>query len=359
MDNGSDDGVIIPVASSSLAFKSDYESFLADLKNRIQTARVSISLQANASLICLYWQIGNSILTQQKKHGWGAKVIDKLSHDLKKSFPDMQGFSPRNLKYMRRFAEIWPDLQFVQQVVAQIPWGTNIVLMQRLGSPEERLWYAQKTIEEGWSRNIPNLMIDKNLMERSGQEPNNFSTTLPPADSDMAAQVFKDPYLFDFLGTDPVRREKILEDKLTDHIQEFLLELGRGFAFVGRQVHLEFEDEDYYIDMLFYHLKLRCYIVIELKACKFDPGFLGQLSMYQNVVDAILKEPEDKPTIGILLVMGKNNVVVEYSLDSYKNPIGVADWQQELESSLVGNLADGLPTIEEMENELEKLSETE
>lgn len=358
MDNGSDSAVIVPVAASPLEFGADYESFILRLKEQVQTARVRTTLQANVELISLYWQIGNMILIEQKRHGRGAKVIDRISQDLKNAFPDMEGFSPRNLMHMRRFASVWPDFQIAQQAVSQLPWGSNIVLMQKLSSQDDRLWYAQKALEEGWSRNTLSLMIGKNARKRLGATPNNFASTLPPADSDMATQVFKDPYLFDFLGTDPMRRERILENKLTEHIQDFLLELGRGFAFVGRQVHLEFHDDDYYIDMLFYHLKLRCYVVIELKVCKFEPGFLGQLSMYQNVVDAILKDPQDKPTIGILLVMGKDNVVVEYSLDSYKNPIGVADWQQELEASLPRDLADGLPTIEEMENELERLAES-
>ena len=357
MDNGSDENVIIPIAASALEFGEDYESFIIRLKERVRDSRIRITLQANGELIALYWQIGNAILLEQERQGWGAKVIDRISRDLQDAFPDMKGFSPTNLKNMKRFAQAWPDFAIGQQVVAQLPWGTNVVLLQKLSSREDRLWYAGKAVEEGWSRNVLSLMIDKGVKGRLGAAPNNFPHALPPADSDMAVQIFKDPYLFDFLGTDAVRRERILEDKLTEHIQDFLLELGRGFAFVGRQVHLEFENDDYYIDMLFYHLKLRCYVVIELKVCKFEPGFLGQLSMYQNVVDAILKGPQDKPTIGILLVMGKDNVVVEYSLDSYKNPIGVADWQQELEASLPKSLADGLPTIEEMESELERLAE--
>lgn len=357
MDNGNDGSVAIPIPPSLLEFGAEYEEFIGCLKERVRSSRVRLTLQANTELIALYWQIGNAVSHEQERQGWGARVIDRISADLKAAFPDMKGFSSTNLKNMKRFARVWPDPAIGQQVVAQLPWGSNIVLMQKLATQEDRLWYAQRALEEGWSRSVLSLMIDGDAKGRFGGAPNNFSKTLPPADSEMAAHIFKDPYLFDFLGTDPVRRERILEDKLTEHIQDFLLELGRGFAFVGRQVHLEFEDDDYYIDMLFYHLKLRCYVVVELKVCKFDPGFLGQLSMYQNVVDAILRDPQDKPTIGILLVMGKDNVVVEYSLDSYRNPIGVADWQQEYRAFLFEELTDGLPTIAEMEYELERLAD--
>ena len=224
---------------------------------------------------------------------------------------------------MRKFAESWPDFEIVQRVVAQIPWRTNISLMDKLKDEESRIWYAYKVIENGWSKTILDLQIESRLMERSGRSVNNFSEALPPADSDMVNQAFKDPYLFDFLGTDMPRREIEIERQLTEHIQSFLLELGQGFAFVGRQVHLEVGGDDFYLDLLFYHLKLRCFVVIELKACDFEPGFISQLNMYQNVVDDILRHPDDKPTIGLLLVKGKNETVVEYSLAGYQNPIGV------------------------------------
>lgn len=352
MDNGRVPEAIIPVARHSVEMAEGYEAFLGSLKDRIRTAQTRIALQANSELVSLYWEIGSTILSEQKEHGWGAKVIDRISRDLREAFPGMSGFSPRNLKYMRQFAEAWPDFQFVQQPVAQIPWGTNIVLMQKLHTREERLWYAEKTIEEGWSRNLLLAMIESRLIERAGGASNNFEATLPPADSDMAMQMLKDPYLFDFLGTDSIRRERVLEDKLINHVQEFLLELGKGFAFVGRQVHLEFEKQDYYIDLLFYHLKLRCYVVVELKASEFDPGFLGQLSMYQNLVDAMLRHRDDKPTIGLLLVKEKDKVVVEFSLASYRNPMGVAEWKNEIVKGIPDDLSDGLPKIEDIEREL-------
>ena len=241
----------------------------------------------------------------------------------------------------------------MQRVVAQIPWRTNITLMDKLKTREERTWYAGKTIENGWSKAVLELQIQSRLMERTGKTVNNFPTALPPFDSDMANQIFKDPYLFDFLGTDMPRREVEIEQKLTEHIQKFLLELGQGFAFVGRQVHLEVGGQDFYIDLLFYHLKLRCYVVIELKACDFEPGFISQLNMYQNVVNDILRHPDDKHTIGLLLVKGKNETVVEYSLSGYQNPIGVAEWKNQITQSLPEELQSSLPSIEEIEKELE------
>ena len=230
---------------------------------------------------------------------------------------------------------------------------TTKTLMDKLKTQEERIWYAGKTIENGWSKTILELQIQSRLMERTGKTVNNFPVALPPLDSDMANQIFKDPYLFDFLGTDMPRREVEIEQKLTEHIQSFLLELGQGFAFVGRQVHLEVGGQDFYLDLLFYHLKLRCYVVIELKACDFEPGFISQLNMYQNIVNDILCHPDDKPTIGLLLVKGKNKTVVEYSLSGYQNPIGVAEWQNRLTQSLPEELQSSLPSIEEIEKELE------
>ena len=297
--------------------------------------------------------LGRAILVKQEEEGWGTKVIDRMAKDLKDAFPEMSGFSPRNIKYMRKFAQCWPDYEIVQQVVAQIPWRTNRMLLDKLESHESRIWYARKAIENGWSSTILELQIQSGLMERSGKSVNNFTVALPPLDSDMANQIFKDPYLFDFLGTDMPRREVEIEQKLTEHIQKFLLELGQGFAFVGRQVHLEVGGQDFYIDLLFYHLKLRCYVVIELKACEFEPGFISQLNMYQNVVNDILRHPDDKPTIGLLLVKGKNETVVEYSLASYQNPIGVAEWKNQITRALPEELKSSLPSIEEIEKELE------
>lgn len=347
------DGVIFPIASNLSEMSDSYLDFIEEIKKEIENQRLNVVLNANSSMICLYWNIGKAVLQKQKEEGWGAKVIDRMAKDIKEAFPDMSGFSPRNIKYMRKFAECWPDFEIVQRIVARIPWRSNISLMDKLADEESRIWYAQKAIENGWSKTILDMQIQSELIERTGKSINNFPVALPPADSDMANQIFKDPYLFDFIGTDMPRREVEIERKLTEHIQNFLLELGQGFAFVGRQVHLEVGGDDFYIDLLFYHLKLRCYVVIELKACDFEPGFISQLNMYQNVVDDILRHPSDNQTIGLLLVKGKNQTVVEYSLAGYKNPIGVAEWKNKMVKALPEELKSSLPSIEEIEKELE------
>lgn len=346
------EGVAIPVAESLVTMPEGYSSFFAAVKERVARERIKAVLAANAAMVLMYWDIGRQILDKQLTAGWGAKVIDRLSHDLKAAFPDMSGFSPRNLKYMRKFAECWPDRSVVQRTVAQIPWRSNLALLDKLQDMETRLWYARRTIEYGWGKDMLAIQIDNRLHEREGKAINNFPVALPPIDSDMAEQIFKDPYVFDFLGTADLRRETELERKLVDHIQQFLLELGQGFAFVGRQVHLEVGDSDFYMDLLFYHLKLRCYVVVELKATKFDPGYVSKLNMYLNIVDDVLRHSDDKPTIGLLLVKEKNRTIVEYSLDGYKKPIGVAQWQREITRFLPEEFKSSLPTIEEIETEL-------
>ena len=347
-----DKGAKIPVAPSNGEMEKEYFIFIDEVKAEIRRQRLRVTLNANASMICLYWSIGNAVLKKQEQKGWGAKVIDRMSKDISDEFPDMKGFSPRNIKYMRKFAESWDDFEFVQRVVAQIPWRTNISLLEKIRDKETRIWYAYKTIEQGWSKAILDVQIETGLINREGKAVNNFDIALPPTDSDMASQVFKDPYLFDFLGTDMPRREVEIERKLTEKITQFLLELGQGFAFVGRQVHLEVGGDDFYIDMLFYHLKLRCYVVIELKATDFEPGYVSQLSMYQNIVDDILCNENDNKTIGLLLVKGKNETVVKYSLAGYKNPIGVAEWQNQLAEIIPEEIKSSLPSIEDIEKEL-------
>ncbi len=273
------EGIAVPVADTTQVMPEDYALFLQDLKTRIRKERIKTVLSANAALVMLYWDIGNAILKKQQDEGWGARIIDRMAYDLKEELPDMRGFSARNLKYMRKFSESWPERAIVQASLAQISWYHNIALIEKLCEENLRLWYAQKSFENGWSRNILVHQIESQHHKRIGQTANNFEIALPPSDSDMANQIFKDPYVFDFLGTADTRRERELEAKLMEHLEKFLLELGQGFAFVGRQVHLEFSDEDYYIDLLFYHLKLRCFVVVELKSGKFDPGYVSKLNM--------------------------------------------------------------------------------
>ena len=305
-------------------------------------------------MVLLYWDIGRMILDRQQRAGWGARVIDRLAADLREDFTNMKGFSPRNLKYMRAFAAAWPERAIVQEALAQITWYHNVTLIEKLEGEADRLWYARQVKEHGWSRNILALQIDTRTHERHGKALTNFKSTLPPADSDLAVQVFKDPYLFDFLGAADPRREREIEQSLVEHMQRFLLELGSGFAFVGRQVHLEFASRDYYLDLLFYHLKLRCYVVIELKAVPFDPAFIGQINVYLSAVDDLLRHPDDKPTIGLLLCRSKDQIVVEYALRDLKKPIGVAGWKTKIVEQLPEDLKGSLPTVEEIEAELRR-----
>jgi predicted nuclease of restriction endonuclease-like (RecB) superfamily len=280
---------------------SGYAAWLADLKARIHTAQQRAALAVNRELVLLYWQIGRDILERQERQGWGAKVIERLAHDLRIAFPDMKGFSPRNLKYMRAFAEAWPDNEFVQGVLAQLPWYHQLALLDKLRTADERRWYAAKAIENNWSRNVLVIQIETGLRERSGTAVTNFSTQLPRAHSDLARESLKDPYRLDFLGLGADADERAIESAIVEHITRFLLELGAGFAYVGRQVPIEVGGDDFFIDLLFYHLKLRCYVVIELKAGSFKPEHAGQLNFYLSAVDAQVKAEQDHPTIGLLL----------------------------------------------------------
>ncbi|EKT4101758.1 TPA: PDDEXK nuclease domain-containing protein [Stenotrophomonas maltophilia] len=327
-----------------------YANWLGELKNRIHSAQQRAALAVNRELVHLYWQIGRDILQRQAEQGWGAKVIERLAHDLRTAFPEMKGFSRANLMYMRSFADAWPDAAVVQQAVGQLPWGHNLVLLARLKQPEQRLAYAQRAVEQGWSRATLEIHIESHLLEREGQAITNFAERLPAQGTDLARQVLKDPYLFDFLHVGQEANERDIESALIKHITQFLLELGAGFAFVGRQVHLEVGGDDFFIDLLFYHLKLRCYVVIELKAEKFKPQHLGQLSFYLTAVDMQVKAEQDNPTIGLLLCKSKNTVVAEYALRDKTQPIGVAEYQ--LIESLPEELKTSLPSIEQIEREL-------
>jgi predicted nuclease of restriction endonuclease-like (RecB) superfamily len=345
---------MFPVPPPTSDAPADYSAWLADLKARIHQERLRVVLASNAAMVLLYWDIGRSILDKQTVQGWGSRVIDRLAADLREAFPEMKGFSSRNLKYMRAFATAWSEREIVQRAVAQLSWRQNITLLEKLHSFGDRLWYAARTLEHGWSSNILALQIEAQAHRRQGKAQTNFPTTLPSPDSDMAVQVFKDPYLFDFLGTDTPRREAELEQGLVAHIKKFLLELGQGFAFVGQQVHLEIGEDDFYLDLLFYHLKLRRYVVIELKARKFQPGDGAQLGMYMTAIDRLLCHPDDKPTLGLLLVREKNRVLVEYALGDNTKPIGVAEWDTRLTHALPEELQASLPTIEQIEAELSR-----
>ncbi|MCC6124952.1 MAG: DUF1016 family protein [Pirellulales bacterium] len=332
----------------------DYGSFLQKLKERVRTAQLSAALAANSELVLLYWDIGRGILDRQEKDGWGAKVIDRLARDLKAEFPRMRGFSPRNLKYMRAFAAAWPDRAFVQALLAQLTWYHNLALLERLDKSELRLWYARKTIENGWSRNILAIQIENCLHEREGKAQTNFATTLPSPQSDLAQQTIKDPYIFDFLILEDAAKERKLEKGLMNHVQRFLLELGLGFALVGRQVHLEVEGKDYYLDLLFYHLKLRCYVIVDLKTGPFKPEYAGKMNFYLSAVDDRICHPDDKPTIGLLLCKEKDRLTVEYALRGMSKPIGVAQWKTRLVESLPRRLQGKLPAPDEISKLMER-----
>ncbi|MFA6091660.1 MAG: PDDEXK nuclease domain-containing protein [Elusimicrobiota bacterium] len=344
-------GSILKVSARTV-LPGDYSQVLCEIKRRIQQERVRVVLAANSAMILLYWDIGRMILDRQGRSGWGARVIDRISHDLREAFPAMRGFSPRNLKYMRAFAAAWADRTIVQRVIAQLPWRQNIALLECLDDEKTRTWYAEQTIRNGWSQPILRMQIDGRVHERQGKAVTNFPANLPSMQSDIAAQVFKDSYLFDFLGTADPRREREIERMLVDNIQRFLLELGAGFAFVGRQVLLEVGDQDFYVDLLFYHVKLHCYVVIELKAVPFDPAFVGQMNLYLSAADDLLRQPDDKPTIGLLLCRSKNRLVVEYALRGLKKPIGVAHWETCIVKALPKELKGVLPTVEEIEKEV-------
>ena len=332
----------------------DYQLWLGDLKAQIQVAQQRAVLAVNQELLKLYWQIGNDILQRQQQQGWGSKVIDQLAKDLRVAFPELKGFSRSNLLYMRAFADNWPDFAddvIVQQAGGQIPWGHNLVLLSKIKEKQQRLNYAMLVQQHGWSRNVLVHQIESQVLHRQGQATTNFAQTLPAPQSELAQQTLKDPYIFDFLSLGMAAHERDIEKALTQHISQFLLELGAGFAFVGKQVPLEIGGQDFYLDLLFYHLKLRCYLVIELKAGDFKPEHIGQLSFYLSAVDDHYKAEQDAPTIGLLLCKNRNKVIAEYALRDNSKPIGVSEYQ--LAQSLPPNLEDQLPSIERIEQELQ------
>ena len=338
---------------NALQLPTGYPEFLQELKTRIRGAQIRAAFAVNRELILLYWSVGRDILVRQQAEGWGTKVIDRLAKDLQTEFPGVEGFSPRSLKYMRSFAEAWTEEPIVQQLAAQLPWGHHMVLLDRLKDQPAREWYLKAAVEHGWSRNVLVHHISAQLQERQGKALTNFSRTLPPEDSDLAEQILKDPYNFDFLTLASTAKERELERGLLTHLRDLLLELGRGFAFVGSQVPLEVGGRSFYIDLLFYHLRLHCYFVIELKAVEFEPEHAGKLNFYISAVDEIMRTPVDGPTIGLLLCESRSGPVVEYALQNIAQPIGVSTYRVTRE--LPAPIREEVPTVEDLEEVVTKL----
>ena len=334
-----------------------YPAFLQELKQRIRESQVRASLSVNRELVMLYWRIGRDILVRQERENWGAKIIDRLAADLKKAFPEMKGFSPRNLKYMRAFAEAWPEEEIVQQAVAQIPWGHNVRILDCVKDRSAREWYVKATVEHGWSRNVLVHQMESRAHKRAGAAVTNFERTLPSPQSDLAQQITKDPYAFDFLTISEDVHERDLERGLLAHLRDFLLELGIGFAFVASQYRLDVGGNDFFVDLLFYHLKLRCYVVIDLKAKAFEPEFVGKMNFYLSAVDDLLRHPDDKPSVGLIICKTKDRIVAEYALRNTATPIGISEYK--LAESLPADWKGSLPTIEELESELGRTGDEE
>ena len=366
----------------------EYAATLSALKERIHAGRMRAALAVNREVIDLYWSIGKTITERQQDEGWGKSVVERLAADLRDAFPDMKGFSPANIWRMRAFHLAWPSLKIndsilahsvrelpehsealatpsqaeqstaeLAQVVRELPWGHNVDLVQKVKDPEKRLWYAQMARKHGWARSILTMQIETDLQGRQGKAVSNFKATLPAMDSDLAAQTMKDPYNFDFLGLAKDAHERDIENAMLAHIKRFLLELGEGFAFVGQQYKVTIGESDFYIDLLFYHITLRCYVAVELKAVSFQAEFAGKLNFYLSVIDDTLRHEGDNPTIGLLLCKDKDRLVAEYALKDINKPIAVADYL--LTKAIPEDLKGALPTIEEIEDEFAQRKMTE
>ena len=335
--------------------QAEYQAWLNTIKQRIVSVRLRMALAASRELILFYWDLGAMIAQKQAQSQWGDKLIAQLSTDLQKAFPDIKGLSAANLKYCLRFFQFYSaDEPIGQQAVDQLPWGHNIQIFTKCGSVVEARFYIEQTLEQGWSRDVLALQLKSNLYARAGKAVTNFSRTLPLPQSDLAQQTLKDPYTFDFMAMTAPFNERDVERQLTQHITQFLLELGKGFAFIGRQYHLEVAGNDYYIDLLFYHVTLKCYVVVELKNRKFIPEYAGKLNFYLSAVDSLLKRDDDQPTIGLLLCRDKNNFEVEFALRDMNKPMGVSEYT--LVEALPDNLKGAMPTVEEIENDLQQLN---
>ena len=335
---------------SNLSNNKLYKELFVAIKQKVVHAQIKAAVSVNKEMLLLYWEIGKLIMKRQEKEGWGAKIREQLSSDLKNTFPTMKGFSKRNLLYMKQFAEAYPDFQITQVPLAQISWYHNITLLQKCSDEKNRFWYAQKALENGWSRDVMVRHIDSELHERQGKAITNFSKNLPAPQSNMAQQVIKDPYLLDFLGLKEDFLERELEDAIVKHITTFLLELGQGFAFVGRQYPLNIGGKDYRIDLLFYNIKLHCYLAVELKAKSFKPEYVGKMNFYLSALDDIVKEAVDQPSIGLILCKEKDNVTAKYALKDVNKPIGISTF--ETHNALPDDFKSQLPSIEDLEREL-------
>lgn len=349
-----EDFIVNVKKKKDLSRLTGYAPFLEQLKLRVRQAQVKAALAVNSELIALYWDLGKAIVEKQEQEGWKSQIIERLCKDLQNAFPGMQGFSRRNVFRMRAFylayARVPQAVALLNALpIAKIPWGHNAVLIEKLKDAQERLWYAQQVVENGLSRNALEASIKSKAYKRHGKAITNFKERLPALQSKLAQEVLKDPYNFDFLTLDSDYRERELEQGLTDHIQKFLLELGKGFAFIGSQYHVEIAGDDYYIDLLFYHIKLRCYCVVELKNTDFKPEYAGKLNFYLSAIDDLLKQNTDNPSIGILLCKSKNTLKVEYALRDVNKPIGVSEYLVKIVESLPKKLQSSLPTIEDIE----------
>ena len=368
------------IKGSNTLLPNGYIQWRKDIEQLIDTAKLHTALNVNVGTLTLYWNIGKSILQKQEQEGWGKQVIEQLSKDLISRYPDDRGYSKRNLGYMKSFAMQYPDFpflqvplaklrelpilqatlaklesegkDFVQVPLAQISWYHHISLLSKVKDEAQRAYYITETAQNGWSRDVMLLEIDNGYIHAKGHAINNFEQTLPPVQSDLARYIFKDPYNFSFIGTMALQNELDIEKSLTSKITDFLLEMGRGFAYIGRQYHISVDGDDYYIDLLMYHLKLHCYVVVELKAVEFKPEFISKLNFYISAVDDIVKSPEDKPTIGLLLCRTKSNKKAEFSLRGITQPMGIAQYETE---KLFADVASALPQIEEIEEKLEDL----
>ena len=365
---------------SNTLLPTGYVQWRKNIEHLIDTAKLKTAISVNMGTLSLYWNIGKSILQKQEQEGWGKQVIEQLSKDLISRYPDDRGYSKRNLGHMKSFAMQYPDFpflqvplaklkelpilqatlaklegegkDFVQVPLAQISWYHHISLLPKVKDEAQRAYYITETAQNGWSCDLMLLQIDNGYIHAKGHAINNFEQTLPPPQSDLARYIFKDPYNFSFIGTVALQNELDIEKSLTSKITDFLLEMGRGFAYIGRQYHISVDGDDYYIDLLMYHLKLHCYVVVELKAVEFKPEFVSKLNFYISAVDDLVKSPEDKPTIGLLLCRTKSNKKAEFSLRGITQPMGIAQYETE---KLFADVASALPQIEEIEKSVEDL----